>query len=104
MNSSCNFYVRRFFLFVCLLAVLPPAALLAQASGRGTIQGTVSDATGAVIPGATVKAVEVSTNFERDQTTTGSGFYAIASIDPGVYRITVTAPGFKGLHPGQHHR
>ena len=66
-----------------------------QISGRGTIQGTVSDQTGAIIPGGKVKLVEVRTNQENDQSTTSAGFYSFGGLQPGLYSVTVTAPGFQ---------
>jgi hypothetical protein len=75
--------------------VFLPSILYAQLSGKGTIQGTVTDPTGAIVPNASVKLVQNSTNSEHDQTTTSSGFYSVASLDPGVYTVTVTAPGFQ---------
>ncbi|WP_348269884.1 carboxypeptidase-like regulatory domain-containing protein [Edaphobacter paludis] len=78
-----------------LSVLLLPAMLHAQLSGKGTIQGTVTDPSGAIVPGATVKIVHNSTHTEHDQQTTGSGFYSVASLDPGVYTVTVTAPGFQ---------
>ncbi|MBB5065098.1 TonB-dependent receptor [Granulicella mallensis] len=78
---------------ICLL--LSPDSVIAQASGRGTIQGTITDPSGALVPEAMVTATEVNTNVVRQQKATRDGFYAIAAIDPGTYRVTVAAPGFK---------
>jgi hypothetical protein len=76
----------------CLLGL--PQAAHAQAGGKGTLQGTVADSTGAIIPGATVTVTETSTGVTTSQKTTGGGFYAISSLDPGLYTITVSANGF----------
>src|SRR4030081_384822 len=71
------------------------AALLLQVSPvsgqtlKGTILGTVSDATHAVIPGVAVNIVEVNTNFRRTETSNDSGFFAFANLDPGAYRIEI---------------
>ena len=93
MSTRFNRYFASIVLVLC--AFLIPALLPAQLSGKGTIQGTVTDPTGAIVPGATVKIVQNSTNSQHEQTTTASGFYSVASLDPGVYTVTVTAPGFK---------
>jgi hypothetical protein len=69
--------------------------LVAQLSGRGTIQGTISDSTGAVVPGANVDAVLDATGETTDQTTTSAGFYSMPQLKPGTYTITVTSPGFQ---------
>jgi hypothetical protein len=76
----------------CLLGHAPAAS--AQAGGKGTIQGTVADGTGAVIPGAIVTVTETSTGVGTSQKSTGGGFYAISSLEPGTYTVTVTANGF----------
>jgi hypothetical protein len=66
-----------------------------QLGGQGGIQGTVTDPTGAVVPDATVTAINTATNVRKATKTTGSGDY-LFSLDPGDYTITVTAAGFKG--------
>lgn len=66
-----------------------------QISGRGTIQGTVTDQSGAIIPGAQVRLIEVRTNQESQQTSTGAGFYSFGGLQPGLYSATVAAPGFQ---------
>jgi hypothetical protein len=83
---------------VLLLLILAAAApLLAQTAGEGTITGTVKDATGAVIPGATISATNAATNVATRRTSTSSGDYTIAPLPPGTYNLQVTAPGFKTL-------
>jgi hypothetical protein len=77
------------------LFVVSFSAAAAQIAGTGTIQGTVTDPTGAVVQGAEVKILEVKTNVERDTVTSAAGFYSAAALDNGLYRLTVTAPGFK---------
>lgn len=77
-----------------MAAVLLPAALLAQ-SGAGTIQGTIQDATGAVIPNCGVHVVNQATNVAIDTTSNGSGFYAVPGLFAGTYQITFSTPGMK---------
>jgi len=79
-----------------LLCVLLCAAapLLAQVS-TSEITGTIHDATGAVVPGATVVATNEATGVAYTQTTTATGLYAFASLPVGVYTISVEASGFK---------
>jgi len=73
-------------------------ALWAAAAGAqgttGTVQGTVKDSTGAVLPGATVSAVNVDTNVGRSATTDGRGDYKIEFLPVGRYRVTVALDGF----------
>jgi hypothetical protein len=80
----------------CALSFASPA-LNAQITGRGTLQGTVTDVSGAVLPKAQVEAVLVETNADFKQTTTNSGFYSFSGLQPGHYKVTVTAPGFSSF-------
>ncbi len=76
------------------LAVFSVCAALAQVDSGG-ISGVVSDATGAVIPGARVRIVQENTNVATDLVTNASGFYAAPALRPGAYRIAVTKEGFR---------
>src|SRR5262245_17665129 len=78
-----------------LLAILLLGAVAFGQTNRGGINGTVFDKNGAVLPGATVTVTNIGSN--RSQTTTASsdGAYAVPSLEPVAYRITVEAPGFK---------
>jgi len=79
-------------LFTILLLLSP--ATFAQTSTSG-ITGSVRDGTGAVVPGATVTALNEATGVSQSQTTTDSGLYAFASMPVGAYTITVEKQGFK---------
>jgi hypothetical protein len=59
------------------------------------ISGTVTDPSGAVIPGATVTAINEATGVTNTQVTTESGFYAFTSLPVGTYTIKVELQGFK---------
>jgi hypothetical protein len=74
--------------------LLPVSPVLGQAL-KGTILGTVSDQSHAVVPGVTVNLTEVNMNSRRTETTNDSGFFAFANLDPGTYRIEVTQTGFQ---------
>ena len=73
---------------------LAGAALFAQ-NDRGVITGTIKDASGAVVPGAQVSAVQTGTNarFRANSTTTGD--FTVPSLPVGTYRIRVENTGFK---------
>jgi hypothetical protein len=60
-----------------------------------SISGTVKDATGGVVPGATVTAANVDTSLSTTQTTNGQGFYSFQSLPLGKYTIDVRQTGFK---------
>jgi len=63
----------------------------------GSIVGTVSDSTGAVLPGATVTITNVATGGTRSVTTDGQGNYAILSLPLGEYKIDIDISGFKNF-------
>jgi hypothetical protein len=78
-----------FLIFLFILSV--PA--LGQ-SPQGTITGAISDAQGALVPNATVTAVQAGTNQKFTAVSSSDGVYAIPSLPVGEYELTVTAPGF----------
>ncbi len=81
---------------VCLLWALTPSFLMAQTAGTGALQGTVTDASGAVIPNATVTLTSSATGQARTATTGGDGTYRFPLIPPGTYNLKFAANGFKG--------
>ena len=89
MNTSKN--VLRFMLV--FVAFLLPAAVFAQTS-NGTIAGTVTDQSGAVVPKATVKAESATLAISRDTATDSAGTYRLESLPPGTYSVSFTASGF----------
>ena len=80
---------------LCLTLTAVPAA--AQTAGEGTIQGSVADPSGAVIPNATVTATNDATQVATVRNTTSTGNFTIAPLPPGTYTVTVAAQGFKTL-------
>ena len=60
-----------------------------------SVQGRVSDATGAVIPSATVTAVNVETGVSRTTTGSATGDYSITLLPPGDYTVTAEHSGFQ---------
>src|SRR6202790_730557 len=75
------------------LAVLLSSPVHAQVSGA-TLTGTVTDASGAVVASAKVSIKNAATDFTSDVTTDSAGLYSAPNLLPGVYDITVVAPGF----------
>src|SRR5438128_1053648 len=71
------------------------SAASAQTTGAATIVGTVTDTTGAVIPGAKVTVVAPETNFQFEGLTNQDGYYYVPYLRPGVYNVTVESAGFK---------
>jgi len=78
-------------LLVCALFVCGCASLFGQST---SLTGTVTDPTGAVIPGATITIVNIDTAAQRDATSDAKGNYTIQQIAPGNYRLTAKAGGF----------
>lgn len=64
-------------------------------TNKGGISGTVLDANGGAVPGATVTVTNLSTNQAQSTTTSESGSFSISSLDPVTYNIMVEAAGFK---------
>ncbi len=83
-----------------LAALFVPQPFSAQTT-TGSIQGTVTDASGGVIPGATVKATSTATGQSATAATTGAGFYVLPALPPGEYTVDFSAPGFE--HVRQEH-
>jgi hypothetical protein len=76
------------------VALLLPVALAAQAV-TGTILGTITDSTGAVMPGATVTLRNLGTGLTRTMTTDAAGEYTAPSLPTGKYSVTAELSGFK---------
>jgi hypothetical protein len=77
-----------------MLMSLAPISLAGQ-EPTGGIEGTVTDAQGAVVPDATVTMRNTATNASRTVTTGSDGHYKVSSLVPGNYEVKVTAKGFK---------
>lgn len=80
--------------FLAALFLLASAAL-AQTSTAGRMTGTVTDATGAVVPNVTVTAKNDQTQQTMVVTTSNEGSWTMPSVSNGMYTITITAQGFK---------
>ena len=89
-----------FFLAVLLLPFLF-SFLVRAAEVTATISGTVNDATGAVVPKATVTLINTGTNLSRKTMTDSGGSYVFTLVPIGTYRVTVEQTGFrKYVHEG----
>ena len=82
------------YLLVCLGLVSPPVWAQTQIT-TGVIQGTVSDATGAVLPGASVEIRNLDTNLTVTRSTDNSGRFVALQLPPGRYTVTFALTGFK---------
>src|SRR4051794_32156946 len=79
---------------VLLLVVLLTLSLSAQ-TFRGSLQGTITDSSGAAVPGAEVKILHIGTGFLRTLTTNDDGAFSATELPLGAYMVTVTKQGFR---------
>lgn len=86
---------------VCQIAVLlflysiSAVSLFGQATSTGTVVGTVTDQSGAVVPDASVAMTDRATNTTTKTTTNSAGHYVLPNIAPGTYDMKVTKQGFQ---------
>ena len=78
-----------------LVLVLLAATGLSAQTFRGTILGTVTDPSGAVIAGAKVTVKNVGTGLERTTETSADGSYSLPELPIGTYTVTVSQAGFQ---------
>ena len=77
---------------VLLLVIGCAQFLVAQGTDLGTITGSVTDASGALVPNATVTILDLSTNTPRETKTNAEGVYRVFGLRPGGYKVTISAP------------
>src|SRR5215472_2562801 len=87
--------MRRFLIALTMLCVGAVSPVLYAQGPVGTLNGTVSDPAGAVVPGAAIVATNNSTGLESKTTSTSSGGYTLPYLPSGTYTIRVSAPGFR---------
>ena len=87
-KSTCSAVIA-----ICLMFL---SSLSFAQSSRGTLTGTVTDTTGAVVVGATVTVERVEGGDKRTVTTGDNGDYRVEALTPGSYNIKVSAPNFSG--------
>ena len=63
----------------------------------GSIQGTITDSSGAVVSHAQVVITSPQTGYKRSMTTDGAGLFTLGPVNPGEYQVAVTAPGYSTL-------
>lgn len=93
MNRTSNRFFR-YAMTLALLLVFSVAASWAQSIVSGDITGTVTDPSGAIIPGASVTIKNSDTGASQTGTTNASGAYRFALLKPGRYTISVNQAGF----------
>jgi len=81
--------------FICCALLIVFATAIANAQFRASIQGTVTDTSGALVPDATVTVKNKETAKEETVTTGDEGFYRVSGLAPGSYSVTVEKAGYK---------
>ncbi len=90
-----NRTAARFALWVGVLSLsLSAPAILRAQTARATLAGTVADASGMVIPNASVTVKNVATGVSTEVKADASGIYSVADLVPGQYEVTASAAGF----------
>ena len=86
--------MTRKILAVLTVVLLFSAVCLAQ-SDTASISGFIRDATGSVVPNASIVIKNETSGYERRSTSNEGGYYVVTTLPPGYYTVTVEAPGFK---------
>jgi hypothetical protein len=98
LHASNRIMMRTTVLGLAVLNVFLLLATVARGQGiTGSITGTVSDATGAAIPGATVTVTQTETNATHTVTTSEAGTYTVPQLPPGHYTVKVDKDAFKSF-------
>ena len=89
----------RLFILLLMTVFLCSKGFAAEGtSNMGSVHGTVTDPTGAVIPGATVHLTNASTGFDRTATTDGTGQFTFGNVPFNTYQLAAIATGFTQTH------
>src|SRR5258708_11945437 len=92
-NSRPQFLRAGLWCAIFIMFAAHPRSAVGQGE-QGTITGTVTDQSGAVVPGAKVTVKEVSTQAESTTVTNARGYYTIPYLAPGTYDVTAESKGF----------
>ena len=94
MRPTCKRFYFAAALLSALLLCCTALPVFAQTTTLGTVNGTVTDSTNAVVPDATVTLKDTATGQTRTTTTNSAGRYVFINVNPGKYDITITKQGF----------
>jgi hypothetical protein len=87
--------VKRLLLLCTVLSIPMSSVLLRAQKDAASLEGRVSDTSGAVIPKAIVTVTNIDTNLAYHAESDANGGWAISPVRIGTYRVLITAPGFK---------
>jgi Carboxypeptidase regulatory-like domain len=88
---------KLFGLMVVLFAAITLSFGQAISVSGGSIQGSITDPTGAVVPNARIAITDADTGVAKNITADSSGFYSVGPLNPGAYTVTISSPGFQTL-------
>src|ERR1700675_3317529 len=80
---------------VACLLTLVPSGVMGRGAPTGSVNGLVTDPSGATVVGATITLIDKATNTPRTTTANEAGRYIFANVDPGTYDIRVSMKGFR---------
>ena len=90
--------MKRFFGFVFVLVAMATMSFgQAISVNGGSIQGTVTDPSGAVVSGASIRVTSVDQGSVKSVKADSAGIYAVGPLNPGSYSVSISAPGFENL-------
>ena len=95
MHDTYNTRARSIRLLAATTLLLLSYPAFPQSAGTGTLTGTVTDSSGAVVPSAAVVVHNSDTGADREVTSTGAGIYVATFLQPGHYEVSVNKPGFE---------
>src|ERR1700744_172801 len=85
----------RAFAFLALSVTFIVSVARAQTAVDGAVGGTVTDASGAIVSGATITVHENATNAEQKATADSAGYFRVIHLQPGTYSVSINAAGFE---------
>jgi len=95
MNSQINKRLNRFLSVIAMAVIFAATATISFAQSNGSLSGTVTDTTGAVVQGATITVKNVATNAERTVVTNEDGRWTIPVLPVGTYSVSYAKEGFQ---------
>jgi len=90
-----NVHLRTYALAVLAVVLLLPLPVLAQTAVLGTIGGTITDSTGAVIPSAAITVTNTGNQLASKTSTNSAGYYVVPDLPSGNYDVRVEKEGFQ---------
>jgi hypothetical protein len=96
-SSGLSIKIASCFALLVALILCASPIVYAQSAGSASVQGTVTDPTGAAVPDATLTLTNTDTHVARSTVTDAAGLYSLPNVSVGPYSLTVAASGFSGF-------